>query len=81
MVAHGIHGTGTGAIGNKEDVTEFREYNEALYAGILEARAAGLTREQAMQNIELPAFSHLGMYDEWLQNNISSMWRYVDERK
>jgi glyoxylase-like metal-dependent hydrolase (beta-lactamase superfamily II) len=81
LVGHGIHGTGAGAIGNKEDVTEFREYNEALYAGILEARAAGLTREQAMQNIELPAFSHLGMYDEWLQNNISSMWRYVDERK
>jgi glyoxylase-like metal-dependent hydrolase (beta-lactamase superfamily II) len=81
LVAHGIHGTGTGAIGNKEDVTEFREYNEALYAKILEARAAGLTREQAMQGIELPRFRHLGMYDEWLKNNISGMWRYVTERE
>ena len=81
LVGHGIHGTGAGAIGNKQDVTEFREYNEALYEKILQARANGLTREQAMQSIELPAFSHLGMYDEWLKNNISSMWRYVDERK
>jgi len=81
LVGHGIHGTGSGAIGNRDDVREFREYNEALYAKVLDAQAAGLTREQAMETIELPDFSHLGMYDEWLKNNISGMWRYVFERK
>ena len=79
LVAHGIHGTGRGAIGNKEDVTEHREYREALYAKILEAEANCLTREQAMETIELPQYSHLGMYDQWFKNNVSSMWRHMFE--
>lgn len=80
LVAHGIHGTGRGAIGDKANIVEYRQYNEALYAKILDARAAGLSREQAMESIKLPEFSHLGMYDEWLKNNISGMWRHVYER-
>jgi len=80
LVAHGIHGTGKGATGKKANVTEYRRYNEALYAKILEAKAAGLSREQAMESIELPDFKHLGMYDQWLKNNISGMWRHIYER-
>jgi hypothetical protein len=80
LVAHGIHGTGLGATGTKENVTEYRRYNEALYAKILQANAAGLSREEAMESIELPEFMHLGMYDKWLKNNISGMWRNVYER-
>ena len=80
MVAHGIHGTGRCAVGSKENVTEYREYNEALYAKILQAKANGLTREQAMETIELPEYRHLGMYDQWFENNVSGMWRHIYER-
>jgi glyoxylase-like metal-dependent hydrolase (beta-lactamase superfamily II) len=79
LVGHGVHGTGRGAIGNKEDVTEHREYREALYAKILEAKANGLTREQAMETIELPEYEYLGMYDQWFKNNVSTMWRHIYE--
>ena len=79
LAAHGIHGTGRGAIGTRDSVIEYRRYNEALYARILEAKAAGLGREQAMESIELPEFGHLGMYDKWLKNNISGMWRNIYE--
>lgn len=80
LAAHGIHGTGLGATGVKADLTEYREYNEALYHKILAAKASGLSREQAMESIELPEFQHLGMYDQWLKNNISGMWRHIYER-
>jgi glyoxylase-like metal-dependent hydrolase (beta-lactamase superfamily II) len=71
LVGHGIHGTGRGAVGNSR---------EALYAKILEAKANGLTREQAMETIELPQYRHLGMYDQWFKNNVSGMWRHIFER-
>jgi glyoxylase-like metal-dependent hydrolase (beta-lactamase superfamily II) len=80
LVGHGIHGTGRGAIGTREDVTEHREFKEALYAKILEAEANGLSREEAVATIELPQYNYLGMYDEWFKNNVSSMWRHVVER-
>ncbi len=80
LVAHGIHGTGLGATGTRANVTEYRRYNEALYAKILAAKASGLSREQAMESIELEKFKHLGMYEQWLKNNISGMWRNIYER-
>ena len=42
LTGHGVHGTGRGAIGTKEDVTEFRDYFEALYDKVVEARENGL---------------------------------------
>ena len=78
--AHGIHGTGRGNLGNKANLIEYREYNEALYARIMEALSNGLTRAQAVEAIDLPQFKHLGMYDEWFKNNVSGMWRNVTER-
>ncbi len=64
IAAHGVHGTGRGNLGDKANVTEYREYNEAVYAKVTEAIANGLTREQAVESIDLPQFKHLGMYDE-----------------
>ena len=80
IAAHGIHGTGVGNLGNKANITEYREYNEAVYNKVLEAIANGMTREQAVDSIDLPQFEHLGMYDEWFKNNVSGMWRNVTER-
>lgn len=77
LAGHGVPGTGAGAIGDKEDITVFREYFEALYAKILEARAAGMTRDEAVASIELPEFSHLGMYDKWFKLNVKGMWFHI----
>ncbi len=77
LTGHGVHGTGKGAIGEKQDVTEFREYFEALYAEIVRAHDLGLTKQQAVETIELPTFQHLGMYDEWFKLNIAGMWRHM----
>ena len=71
LAGHGVPGTGKGATGNKAHIRLFREYFEALYAKIIEARASGLTKDEAVASIELPEFSHLGMYDKWFKLNIA----------
>lgn len=77
LTGHGVHGTGRGAIGNKEDVTEFREYFEALYAEVLKAKQNGLTKDQAVATIELAEYGHLGMYDQWFKMNVEGMYRHM----
>lgn len=77
LTGHGVHGTGKGAIGTRHDVTEFREYFEALYEEVVKAHDKGMTKEQAMAAIELPQFQHLGMYEEWFELNIAGMWRHM----
>lgn len=75
LVAHGVPGTGTGAIGTKEDVTEFRQYYEALYDAVMDAKENGLSLEEAKASIDLPQFSHLGMYDEWFKMNVEGVYK------
>ena len=77
LAGHGVPGTAAGALGNKEDIAEFREYFEALHAKILEAKEDGLTKEQAVASIELPEFSHLGMYEQWFKLNVKGMWFHM----
>ena len=77
LAGHGVPGKNGTAIGTKENITEFREYFEALYAKILEAHDQGLSKEQAIASIELPQFKHLGMYDQWFKLNVSGMWRHM----
>ena len=77
LAGHGVPGTGKGATGTKEDITEFREYFEALYAKVVQAHDAGLSKKQAIEQIELPQFSHLGMYDKWFKLNIDGIWRHM----
>jgi glyoxylase-like metal-dependent hydrolase (beta-lactamase superfamily II) len=75
LAGHGVHGTGTGATGTKEDVTEFREYFEALYNAVMAAKKQGLSLEEAKESIELPQFSHLGMYEEWFKLNVEGVYK------
>jgi glyoxylase-like metal-dependent hydrolase (beta-lactamase superfamily II) len=77
LAGHGVPGKDGTAIGAKENITEFREYFEALYAKILEAHEQGLSKEEAIARIELPEFQHLGMYDKWFKLNVSGMWRHM----
>jgi glyoxylase-like metal-dependent hydrolase (beta-lactamase superfamily II) len=77
LAGHGVPGTGAGALGTRNDITVFREYFEALYAKIIEAREKGLTKGEAVASIELPEFSHLGMYDQWFKLNVKGMWFHM----
>jgi len=77
LAGHGVPGTGKGATGSKAHITEFREYFEALYAKIIEARENGLSKDEAVTSIELPEYSHLGMYDQWFKLNVEGMWFHM----
>jgi glyoxylase-like metal-dependent hydrolase (beta-lactamase superfamily II) len=75
LAAHGVPGTGVGAIGTKEDLVEFREYYEALYDAVMTAKENGLSLEEARASIELTQFSHLGMYNEWFKMNVEGVYK------
>lgn len=77
LTGHGTPRTGRGASGDKQDVTEFRKYFEALYAKIVEAKKNGLTKDEAVATIELPEYDHLGMYDPWFKMNVEGMFRHL----
>jgi glyoxylase-like metal-dependent hydrolase (beta-lactamase superfamily II) len=82
LAAHGVPGTGTGATGTKQDLTEFREYYEALYDAVMTAKENGMSLEDARDSIELAQFSYLGMYDEWFKMNVEGVYRLSpDTRK
>ena len=81
LAAHGVPGTGEGATGTKEDLTEFREYYEALYDAVMTAKERGLSVEEARDSIELPQFSHLGMYDEWFKMNVEGVYKLSSSRR
>ena len=70
---------GHGQPGGKADLLRHREYLEALYAAVLEAREQGLSLAQAQAGIELPGFEDLGRYQEWLGENIEGMYRILDQ--
>jgi len=77
LTGHGVHGTGVGAVGVKEDVAEFRAYFEALYVEVVKAIDQGMSKDKAVDTIELPEYSHLGMYDEWFKLNVDGMYRHI----
>lgn len=71
---------GHGAPGGPADVARYREYLEALYAAVQEARASGLSLEQAQETITLEAFADFDNYDAWLSENIEGVYRILDDR-
>jgi len=64
-------------VGVKEDVAEFRAYFEALYVEVVKAIDQGMSKDEAVDTIELPEYSHLGMYDEWFKLNVDGMYRHI----
>ena len=77
LTGHGGDGTGVGAVGVKEDVAKFRAYFEALYVEVVKAIDQGMSKDEAVDAIELPEYSHLGMYDEWFKLNVDGMYRHI----
>ena len=76
LVAHGHYGktSGFGSVGTKQDVTEFREYFEALYDKVSTAKQKGLSLEETVATVELEEFSHMDMYDEWFKLNVKGVY-------
>lgn len=68
---------GHGPLGTRADVTEHRQYLQALYDAVLDASRKGQSLEEMKKSITLDAFSHLGMYDKWRELNIEGMYRQV----
>lgn len=68
---------GHGPLGTKADVTEHREYLQALYDSVLEAARRGESLDEMKSSIKLERFAHLSMYDKWRELNIEGMYRQV----
>lgn len=77
---------GHGEMGTREDVRSYLAYTEALYNSVLDGMLAGKDLETLQEEIRLPEYSHLSMYDEWLAMNIAGVHRtlidqsYLDRR-
>lgn len=72
---------GHGKTGTKADVSEHREYVEALYNAVLAASRAGQSLEAMKQSIMLKEYSHFENYDAWRIPNIEGMYRHVNEHR
>lgn len=77
---------GHGEMGTREDVEDYLAYTEALYNAVLDGMLAGRDLETLKQEIRLPEYSHLSMYEEWLPMNVEGVHRtlidqsYIDRR-
>lgn len=66
---------GHGNIGTPADVAWFRDLLAALRHAVDEAIANGLSEEAACAEVDLPAYSNLSRYREWMGFNIRSAYR------
>lgn len=77
---------GHGEMGNREDVRAYLAYTEALYNAVRDGMLAGKDLETLKEEIRLPEYSHLSMYEEWLPLNVAGVHRtlidqsYMDRR-
>ncbi|MFL2546022.1 MAG: MBL fold metallo-hydrolase [Candidatus Rariloculaceae bacterium] len=71
--------TGHGPMGTSENVTEWREYFEALEAAVAGGIEAGEPLEQMMETIELPEYDHWASYDAWLPLNVLGMYHFLTD--
>ncbi|MGI9259364.1 MAG: hypothetical protein ACR2QQ_11040, partial [Gammaproteobacteria bacterium] len=70
--------TGHGPMGTSANVTEWREYFEALEAVVQTAIDDGQSLEEMMETIELPDYSHWAGYD-WLDLNVLGMYHFLTD--
>jgi glyoxylase-like metal-dependent hydrolase (beta-lactamase superfamily II) len=68
---------GHGPLGNKEDVTQHREYLEDLYSAVLQEARAGRTLTQVQESLKLDKYKDLGQYEAWLPLNIEGMYKNI----
>lgn len=59
------------------EVKRFREMFVQLRAGVEKAIRNGLSEEAAMREVQLPDFSTLPRYKEWLPTDVKATYRYL----
>ena len=69
---------GHGALGNKADVSAFRDYLEELHAAVLEQARAGKSLEEMQQSIRLEKYKDWFRYEEFLPLNIEGMYSRIN---
>lgn len=70
--------TGHGPVGTRQNITEWREYFEALRSAVAAGIAAGQTLEQMQRSIRLDAYSDWMGYD-WLDENVLGMYHFLTD--
>ena len=60
--------------GTRADVTRYLAYLEDLYAAVRDGMLAGKTKAQLQDEIRLPKYRDLAMYDEWLPMNVAGVY-------
>ena len=66
--------------GSRADVARYRDYLEQLYTRVRDGMLAGKSLATLQDEIRLPAFDGLRMYDEWLAPNIAGVYRTLNDR-
>ena len=68
---------GHGAPGDRATVQRQVAYYDDLAAAARRAIARGLTEEQAMQGVRLPAYAGWGQYEAWFPLNLQAVYRWL----
>ncbi len=72
---------GHGEPGTKADVYDQMKYWTDLRRAVQSMIQAGLSEDEAVEAIELPAYKNWGGYDEWFKMNARTLYRYYAGRK
>ena len=68
---------GHGPVGDKSDITEFREYVEEMRDAVAEGISAGQSLEEMQASIMMEAYSDWFMFDTWRPENITGMYNLL----
>ncbi len=72
---------GHGALGNKANVTAFRNYLEDLRGQVLAAARAGKSLEETKKSVDLSRYKDWGGYEQMGQLNIEGVYRLVQANR
>jgi glyoxylase-like metal-dependent hydrolase (beta-lactamase superfamily II) len=72
---------GHGALGNKANVTAFRNYMEDLRAQVMAAARAGKSLEETKKLVDLSKYKDWGGYEQMGQLNIEGVYRLVQANR
>ncbi len=72
---------GHGPLGNKGNVTAFREYLEDLRAQVLAGIGAGKSLEEIRRSVDLSRYREWAGYDEMRLRNIDGMYRLMQAKR
>jgi glyoxylase-like metal-dependent hydrolase (beta-lactamase superfamily II) len=72
---------GHGALGNKANVTAFRNYLEDLRAQVMAAARAGKSLEETKRSVDLSKYKDWGGYEQMGQLNIEGVYRLIQANR